>query len=116
MKNTENSEENRRKEIGNKIKEARQKAELSQKQLADLVGFESATAISLIESGDRKVDIPILENIAKHLKQPIDFFLGNEPNHLDFSFALRADKQLDLKDQKQILDFIDFLKKNKSGK
>ncbi len=43
--------------IGSKIKDARQEANMSQKQLAELVGFDSSTAISLIEAGQRKVSI-----------------------------------------------------------
>ena len=40
--------EHKNKFIGQKIKEAREAAEKSQKDLADALGFESATAISLI--------------------------------------------------------------------
>ena len=38
--------------IGIRIKEAREAVGISQKALADAVGFESATAISLIEAGE----------------------------------------------------------------
>ena len=38
-------------EIGKKLREAREKAGLSQAQLAKEMGYESATAVSLIEAG-----------------------------------------------------------------
>ncbi len=43
--------------IGNKIKEARESEGLSQMELAKHLGYESATAISLIEAGERKVSV-----------------------------------------------------------
>ena len=50
-------------QIGKRIKDAREKEGLSQKSLAEAVGFESATAISLIESGERRVSIEDLDKI-----------------------------------------------------
>ncbi len=101
--------------IGKRIKTAREKAGLSQKQLAESIGFESGTAISLLESADRKVDISVLEKIANILKTDINYLLGKETQPLDISYALRADKQLTTDEKKQILDFVDFIKKKKSG-
>ena len=111
MKNTED----RYKAIGLKIRAARDEADISQKELAEKVGFESATAISLIETGDRKVSIKDLENIGIVLHKDIKFFLGNE-EEIDVRFALRADKELTKQDKDQILSFIDFVKKQKDGR
>ena len=69
--------EDKNKFIGQKIKEAREAAEKSQKELADALGFESATAISLIESGERKSKIEDLEKMAEFLHRDIKFFLGS---------------------------------------
>lgn len=98
--------------IGQKIKEAREAAGKSQKDLAEILGFESATAISLIESGERKVKVEDLEKITEFLHKDIKFFLGIEEKS-DVRFALRADKDLTKKDQDEILRFIDFVKKKK---
>jgi len=106
--------EDKNKLIGQKIKEARESAEISQKQLADTLGFESATAISLIESGERKAKIEDLEKMAELLHRDIKFFLGIEDKP-DIRFALRADKNLTKKDQEEILRFIEFVKKEKNG-
>jgi transcriptional regulator with XRE-family HTH domain len=106
--------EDKNKLIGQKIKEAREAAEKSQKELADALGFESATAISLIESGERKAKIEDLVKMADFLHRDVKFFLGMEEK-TDIRFALRADKDLSATDQKQILRFIDFVKKEKDG-
>jgi len=100
--------------IGQKIKEARDAASMPQKELADKIGFESATAISLIESGERKVSINDLAKIADILHRDIKFFLGQEEK-ADIRFALRADEDLSKKDQEEILRFIDFTKNRKDG-
>lgn len=55
------NQEDRAKFIGAKIKEAREAAKRSQMELADALNFESATAISLIESGARNVRAEDLE-------------------------------------------------------
>lgn len=96
--------------IGAKIKEAREFAGISQKELADKVGYESATGISLIESGERKVSISDLQKISEIFERDIKFFLGQEekPN---IAYALRADSSLSKKEQDQIINFIDFVKK-----
>jgi len=100
--------------IGAKIREAREAAKKSQKELADIVGFESATAISLIETGQRKVRVEDLEKISNFLQRDIKFFLGIEEEQ-NIKFALRADTNLSSEDQDQILSFIDFVKKDKNG-
>lgn len=97
--------------IGKKIKETREKNGWSQKRLASIVGFESSTAISLIESGDRRVSIEDLEKIAIALSKDLKHFLGQE-EVIDMRSALRADKALTPQDQEQIFDFYQFVKKN----
>lgn len=108
--------QDRYKAIGLKIRTAREDADMSQKELAEKVGFESSTAISLIETGDRKVSVKDLESIALILHKDIKFFLGQEEGKADVRFALRADKELSTQDKQQILSFIDFVKKQKHGK
>jgi len=104
--------EDKNKLIGQKIREAREAAEKSQKELADALGFESATAISLIEAGERKAKIEDLEKMSEFLHRDIKFFLGIEEK-VDIRFALRADKDLSKNDQDKILSFIEFVKKKK---
>jgi len=108
--------ENNYKSIGLKIKEAREFANMSQKDLADKIGYESATAISLLESGERKVSIGDLQKMSDIFKLDIKFFLGQKEKKPDFLFALRADKSLTQSEQDQILNFIDFVKKQNNAR
>lgn len=96
--------------IGSKIKEARESDGMSQKALADSIGFDSATAISLIESGERRVAIEQLEAISNVLHRDIEYFLGQEVKKTNLQFALSADRDLTTSDKKQILNFIEFVK------
>lgn len=100
--------------IGKKIKEARKNKGWSQRQLAKAIGFETSTAISLIETGERKVTIEDLEKIAEVLHKTIRYFLGEEEKG-NLRFALRADKKLTSGDKERILEFIEFIKKRKYG-
>ena len=102
--------------IGSKIKDARQEANMSQKQLAELVGFDSSTAISLIEAGQRKVSIEDIEKIGKILQKDIKFFLGKKNEEVDLKYALRADKDLSKEAKDSIANFIDFIKQKDGEK
>jgi transcriptional regulator with XRE-family HTH domain len=97
--------------IGDRLREAREKAGLSQGQLAKELGYESATAISLIEAGDRKLKAKDLQKVAEFLHQPIGYFLGQILPPLDIKVALRADKELTDEDKKAVLYFIELAKK-----
>lgn len=107
--------ENRYTFIGRKIKEARDSMRWSQRQLAEAIGFESNTAISLIEAGERRVAVDDLEKIAKVLHKNTKYFLG-EQEKSNFHFALRADKNLSSEDKAKIFEFIEFIKSKKYGK
>lgn len=102
-------------QIGARIREARESQGLSQMELAQALKYESATAISLIESGDRKLKVEDLEKISNALSRDIKFFLGQEEKAPDVKFALRADKDLTQKDVDSIMDFIEFAKKKRNG-
>ncbi len=99
--------------IGEKIKSAREATNMSQKDLAEKVGFESATALSLIETGDRKISIDVLQKIADIFHLDLNYFLGKDDKQINLKHALRSEKKLSFSDKQQILDFIDFVKNRK---
>lgn len=103
-------EENKYAFIGQRIREAREAADLSQRELAEKLGYESATAISYIESGERKVSVVDLEKMAALLHRDIRYFIGQEEAQPDVSVALRAETGLDKKDQDAILHIIEMAK------
>lgn len=100
--------------IGDNIKIAREEADLSQLDLAELLGFKTATAVSLIESGERKLSAENLEFLADKLNRTVDFFFGKEDKKLDFMVALRSDKSLNNSDKEKIEDFYSFIKNKKN--
>ena len=102
--------------IGLRVKEAREAGNLSQADLAKALDYESATAISLIEAGERKLRVEDLQKVADFLHRDIKYFLGQEDKPADVKIALRADKDLNKEDEKTILNFIDFVKQKKNGK
>jgi transcriptional regulator with XRE-family HTH domain len=109
------NEENRYIAIGAKIREAREATGLSQKALAEKLGYESSTAVSYIESGERKVAVVDLEKIAGILDREVGFFIGLEAQPMNVRVALRAEEGLDKKDQDAILHIIEMAKKRAGG-
>ncbi|MFA6463621.1 MAG: helix-turn-helix transcriptional regulator [Candidatus Paceibacterota bacterium] len=102
--------------IGSRIKIAREESKLSQADLAKVLDYESSTAVSLIESGQRKLRVEDLQKVADFLHRDMKYFVGQEDQPMDVKVALRADKDLNNADQKNILNFIDFVKQKKNGK
>jgi transcriptional regulator with XRE-family HTH domain len=66
----------RAKEIGARIKAARLRASLSQEGMGSLMGV-SGPAVSKWETGQSKVDVPLLEEVAVVVGQPLSFFTEN---------------------------------------
>ncbi len=108
-------QENRYKIIGQRIKDIREGVGMSQKDLATALAYESPTAISLIEQGQRKVSVEVLEKIAYVLQVNMKDLLGDKEERPDLNFALRASKDLSPEAKSQILNFIEFVKA-KDGK
>jgi len=102
--------------IGEKIKESRKNMALSQAQLAEQIGFESAVAISLIESGERSISIDKLEKVAEVLHKDIKYFFGEEDAPVKIEVALRSQKDLNKEDQDAILRFIELAKNKHDSK
>ena len=100
------------KEIGAKIKKLREGRGLTKQALAEKLGYESDTAIHLIEAGKRKVSLEKLKLIANFFKVTISKFISEDvqKEDLDIMTALRSDEKLDERDVAQISTFIDFIK------
>ncbi len=96
--------------IGANIRKARELSGLSQRQLAEKLGYESSTTVSYIESGERKVSIVDLEKIAHMLDRDIRYFIGQPEEQLNVRVALRAETGLKEKDKDAILHIIEMAK------
>ena len=64
--------------IGQRIRKFRKAAELTQEQLAEMVGI-SITHMSHIETGNTKMSLPVAADIAKALLVHVDSLLYEKP-------------------------------------
>lgn len=100
--------------IGKIIQRIRKDRKMSQSELAEVLGKQSATYVNLIESGKRKVSLESLMHISKALKVPLNTFLDKDYKSLDsdalLELALISDFDLKSVDKKLVLDFVHFLR------
>ena len=60
--------------VSDRIREAREAAGLTQKQLSDRLGFKDRQTLSSIETGQRKITSEELVSVIRILKKDLDFF------------------------------------------
>lgn len=106
--------------IGQRIKERRDAADLSQKNLADLIDV-SPSAVNQYEKGEKVPSTETLLKLAKALGVTTDYLLGasKEKDILidkEVSMAFRDFKGFTLKDRATIMDHIAYLKDKASKK
>lgn len=114
----ENNDQNRYVQIGARIREARELEGLTQLELAEKLRYKSPTAISLIEAGERRIQISDLEMVARVLHRDVSYFINENVgtnSQPSVQIALRADRQLDQEDVNRIESFIDALKISKGN-
>lgn len=95
--------------VGQRIKNAREKASLTQSELAVKLGYTSPTAVSLIEADERSIKVETLGKIAKILHQDVNYLATGKKVQATVKTALRADSNFDSEDVKKIESFIDYL-------
>ncbi len=101
--------------INERVKEARNKLHLSQNYVANYLGI-NRTAIVEIESGKRKISADELKKYSTLFNISADELLNGKKTKMpDIVFA-RNFKELDSKDQKEILNLIEFKKMLKRKK
>lgn len=61
--------------LGRRVAQAREESEITQEGLAEAIGIERS-AVSRLESGSRKLNVPELVRIASFLKRPLAFFIA----------------------------------------
>lgn len=104
-----NQAQNTPETIGQRIKNAREKASLTQSELAVKLGYTSPTAVSLIEADERSVKVETLEKIADILHQDVNYLATGKKSQPTVKTALRADVNFGPEDVKQIESYIDYL-------
>lgn len=100
-----------------RLKEAREYLGLSQQEVADATDL-SRSAISMIESGQRRVDAVELSALAKIYQRSVSHFMGEDEKAVpdDVSMLARQAAQLSDKDRSELLRFSEFLmQRSQSG-
>ncbi len=98
--------------LGEILRQSREYLALSQEEVAKAVGIPRA-AISLIESGQRRVDTVELKRFAAILQRPVTYFTGDEPKDVglpsEVEHLARAAANLSAKDREELARFAEFL-------
>jgi transcriptional regulator with XRE-family HTH domain len=105
--------ENDRESLASRLKEMREYLSLSQEEVAELLGIPRS-AISLIESGERKVDALELKQFAEIYHCPVEYFTDTpgetKSTTREIAFLAKAASKLSDKDREELLRFAQFLK------
>ena len=98
--------------LATRLKEAREYLELSQDEVAKALDLPRS-AISLIETGQRKVDAIELKKLAEIYQRPIGYFTGEEgtpaPLPETVQHLARTAAKLKDRDREELLRFAEFL-------
>jgi transcriptional regulator with XRE-family HTH domain len=104
--------------LGARLKEAREYAGYSQEDVAGYLGIPRS-AVSLIESGLRRLDVMELEKLAELYKRKVDDFVGRGANDAEpesVKMIARAATALSAEDRAEVLRFAHFLRERGSEK
>ncbi len=108
-----------RKALGERLREAREYLGFSQDQVATFLGV-SRSALSLMETGQRKVDALELKKLAGLYKRPVGYFTGDETEEVSFGTDVkhlaRQVSELSPDDRAELGRFADFLRAKKQKK
>lgn len=111
MTSIDNSEDDQRRHLAQRLREAREYAGLSQEVVSNALGI-SRTAVTNIESGTRKVEALELNILSSLYSKTVQYLLNGEDEALDgkLAFLARATKGLSSKDLDEVERFALFLK------
>lgn len=106
--------------VGERIKECRQRHELSMTELAEKTCL-TISAISQFESGERAPSLESLNKLADAFQVSVDYLMGRDEEISDENIhaMFRGVQNMTGKDKEQMLHFYQFLKakeKYKKGK
>jgi len=105
-----------RKTLGERLREAREYLGFSQEEVATFLGV-SRSALSLVETGQRKVDALELKKLASLYKRPVGYFTDEELQDSSFGADVkhlaRKVSELSPDDREELSRFADFLRARK---
>lgn len=101
--------------FGERLREAREKRDLNQTELANETGLQPS-AIGHFENGRRKPSFANIRALAKALDISSDFLLGRTSSMEGSATAFRNEENLTSADRKTIQLMIDTLSQQRQGK
>ena len=115
-KNLENETQERTR-LAERLRQAREYLNLSQDEVAKILGIPRA-AISLIESGQRRVEALELQKLADIYERPVGYFTGERQAQdlpEEVAHLARTASNLSSRDREELTRFAEFLQ-SKSAK
>jgi transcriptional regulator with XRE-family HTH domain len=107
------AEEAERRGLGEKLRQAREYLGFSQDEVATFLKVPR-TAITNIESGQRKVEALELKRLAELYRQPVGYFTGEDEASAslpaDVALLARQAAKLSVKDREELGRFAEFLR------
>src|SRR6266542_2100542 len=117
--NTSDDMEGDRRAMGERLRRAREYLGYSQEEVAKYLGV-SRSAMSNIETGQRKVDALELKKLAGLYKRPVTYFTGEDAQDPavgeDIAHLARKAADLSAEDRAELGRFADFLRARKQDK
>jgi transcriptional regulator with XRE-family HTH domain len=107
-----------RKALGERLRQARDYLGFSQDQVAAVLRVPRS-ALSLMETGQRKVEVLELKKLATLYKRPVGYFTGEEEEEsfgADVKHLARKVAGLSEADRKEVDQFADFLRARKKSR
>jgi transcriptional regulator with XRE-family HTH domain len=108
--------EDDRRTLGERLREAREYLGFTQEEVAKFMGV-ARSALSLLETGQRKVDALELKKLATLYKRPVSHFTGEEVEDVSFGADVkhlaRKVSELSPDDREELGRFADFLRARK---
>lgn len=101
---------------GKIIRKLRKEKKMTQKELSEMCGFESSSAIAMVERGERKPSIETLEKLSTIFEVSIDYLLGKTeevyPGEIDdledeYKVLYRKYEKMTKDDRTRLLKMID---------
>ena len=109
---TDNDQQERR-QLGDRLREARKYIGLKQEEVATYLKIPR-TALTDIESGQRRVEVIELARLAKLYRQPVSFFTGEDDASsglpIDVAHLARKAAELSQQDRDELGRFAEYLR------
>lgn len=116
---SDNDDEKARRELGDKLREAREYVGYSQDEVASFLHVPR-TAVGNMENGQRKVEALELKRLAELYRRSVGYFTGEDAAQsslpTDVAALARRAAKLSVKDREELERFAEFLKQRSRSK